>query len=157
MIRPGESNLAHIFMNYEVLYGKLIEKHLGRKPKPEDGLADETVSLTERLLGFRLPESLRKYYLVTGNLPEINKYHNRLLNLIELRVDDNGFILFMEENQAVVYWGIKLDNITDSDPEVWQIINEEPFEAYSEELPFSGFIIKMMDWQFGELQELEYQ
>jgi len=99
---PGESYLAHIFMNYEVLYGKLVEKHLGRKPKLEDGLADETVSQTERRLGFRLPESLRTYYLVTGNLPEINKYHNRLLNLTELEVNDNGFLIFMEENQVVV-------------------------------------------------------
>lgn len=142
-------------MDYETLYRELVGKHLGREPKLDEGLTNEKISQTEQRLGFKLPESLRKYYLVTGNLPEINKYHNRLLNLIELDVNDDGFLVFMEENQAVVYWGIKVRNITDSDPEIWQIINEKPFESYSEESPFSEFIIKMMDWQFGELQELE--
>lgn len=142
-------------MYYETLYRELVGKHLGREPKFDEGLTNEKKSQTEQRLGFKLPESLRKYYLVTGNLPEINKYHNRLLNLIELDVNDDGFLVFMEENQAVVYWGIKVRNITDSDPEIWQIINEKPFESYSEESPFSEFIIKMMDWQFGELQELE--
>ncbi len=143
-------------MIYEEIYKQMVLKHLGREPKLNEGLPDEEIRQTEKRLGFKIPESLRVYYQITGNLPEINKFHNRLLNLPEIDVEDD-FLVFMEENQNVVYWAIKTSEVPNSDPEIWQIINEETPEFYSEDKPFSEFILEMMNWQFGKLLELENQ
>lgn len=89
-------------MNYQILYKELAQKHLGREPKPGEGLSDEKISQMEKRLGFRLPESLRQFYLTVGNLPEITDYHNRFINLSGLETEGD-FLVFMIENQAVVY------------------------------------------------------
>jgi len=55
----------------------------------------------------------------------------------------------MEENQCVVFWGMDLDVLGQDDPEVLQTNSESPAVWYSEELPFSDWIIKMWRWQRG--------
>ncbi len=143
-------------MSYEKIYRQMVLEHLGREPRQNEGLSDEEIEQAEKRFGFRFPESLRLYYRITGNLPELNQRHNRLLNLSDLDVE-NGFLIFMEENQNVVYWAIKVSETANSDPEVWQIINEELREFYPERKTFSKFIVEMMNWQLGELPKLENQ
>lgn len=125
-----------------------MQRHLGRKAKVPDGLSDTQISEAEKNLGFQLPASLRDYYRIAGNLSELNKPHNVLFDIAELFVD-NDFLIFMEENQAVVYWGIKITDLAIPDPEVWQQVNSTPSEWYSEEMTFSEFIVQMVDSQFG--------
>jgi hypothetical protein len=51
----------------------------------------------------------------------------------------------MEENQAVVSWGIKIKDIDISDPEAWQRVNSYPPAWYSEEMTFSKFIVQALE------------
>lgn len=139
-------------MNYISGYAKLVQRHLGRKPQLADGLSDTQIREAEKILSFQLPASLRDYYRIAGNLSELNKAHNVLFDIPELFVD-NDFLIFMEENQAVVYWGIKIRDLAIPDPEVWQQVNSTPSEWYSEEMTFSEFIVQMIDWQFGISQK----
>lgn len=55
----------------------------------------------------------------------------------------DGFLWFMEENQAVCYWGIKENDLMQTDPEVWQLHADPSSKlahAYSEERTFSEFV-----------------
>jgi len=73
---------------------------------------------------------------------EINKEHNNFYEPKEL-TNVNDKLVFMEENQAVVLWGMDIKALDQSDPEIFQASNQTPLIWYSEGLSFSDFIIKM--------------
>jgi hypothetical protein len=135
-------------VSYTGQYVELVERHLGRKPEPSDGASEAEISRAEEKLGLRLPASVRDYFRVAGNLAELNKAHNRLLDLSGLLVEE-GFLILMEENQAVVHWGIKTSDLAGADPEVWQRVNSPSSEWYPEGMKFSEFLVRMFDWQAG--------
>jgi hypothetical protein len=120
---------------------------LGRKLKSADGLAAGFLSAAERKLKVKIPTALREYYCVAGRLP-LNKEHNRLYSPGKLRILEKKLV-FMEENQCVVFWGMDTEALDQDDPEVFQTSNEAPVVWYCEELPFSDWIIKMWRWQRG--------
>jgi hypothetical protein len=94
---------------------------LGQPLKPEDGWSPDTLAHLN-LEGVRLPEALRAYYLVAGNERRLNHSFNRLLALEDVFVEA-GRLVFMEENQNVVYWGVSGD---DANPMVEQGVNLHP-------------------------------
>jgi hypothetical protein len=140
-------------MSYSERYKALVKELLGRELTPADAISEDRISAAERALGLRLPQSLREYYLVAGRLDELNKVHNRLDEPENIETID-GHLVFMEENQVVVLWGIKTHDLDQSDPEVWQGVNGEPIEWYSEEATVSEFLDKMFRWEMED-EEVE--
>jgi hypothetical protein len=134
-------------MSYRDRYVDLIRRHLGRDPKPSDGVAPEVLKKVERRLGMQLPAAVREYYLLAGRLDPINKAHNRLFTPQQLRVEDKH-LWFMEENQAVAHWGLPLNRLSD-DPLVHQRANADGARWYSERMRFSRFLVRLYDWQAG--------
>jgi hypothetical protein len=65
---------------------------------------------------------LREYYLLTGREKRINKHHNRLRAPADWLVD-SGRLVFMEENQWVVYWGVPACSQEKTDAAVFQGVN----------------------------------
>src|SRR5687767_13325537 len=104
-------------MNFADFYNDMVKLILKRELTPEDGVSVDQIEAAEQKLGLRLPQSLREYYRVAGNLDELNRNHNRLLRFDELEVEDD-YLIFMEENQVVVLWGVKTANLSEDDPEV---------------------------------------
>ena len=94
-------------------------------------------------LGFVLPDAMTDLYLIAGAAPELQE-HNRLRRPEDLEVE-HDFLVFMEENQNVVCWGIRLP-AGEPDPEVWQRANEAEADWYSEDTRFSDFIVKYLEW-----------
>jgi hypothetical protein len=110
----------------------------------------------ERRLGLRLPAAMRDFYLVAGRAQE-NLEHNRLAPPQHLEVEGR-YLVFMEENQGVVDWGLRVSTIAAADPNVWQRVNDDPPKWYSERMPFSIFILKNLAWQRGvTLSRVELQ
>ena len=128
-------------------YATALLAILERRLKPADGLASGFATAAERKLKLKIPTALREYYAVAGRLP-LNKEHNRLYSPGKLKILA-GKLVFMEENQNVVFWGMDLGSLRESDPEVFQANNEESIVWHSEGLAFSDFIIKMWRWQYG--------
>jgi len=95
-----------------------------------------------------LPAAMSEYYLIAGRLDQINKSHNILFTPAGLYIKD-GHLWFMEENQAVVHWGIQADRLAEEDPMVYQRVNEEGMKWYSQRLRFSKFLTRVFDWQAG--------
>jgi hypothetical protein len=129
-------------------YVDLIQRHLGRDPNRSDGVTEAALSRCERRLGVRLPTAMREYYLIAGRLDQLNKSHNLLFNLDELRIEDRH-LWFMEENQAVVHWGLPATRLSNDDPIVHQRVNEAGAKWYSEKMRFSKFLTRVYDWQAG--------
>lgn len=129
-------------------YIDLVQRHLGRRPAGSDGYSVADLQACEVRLKLTLPSALRGYYLLAGRIESINLAHNILFSPMELKTD-GGYLWFMEENQAVVHWGLRVADLSQDDPIVCQRANVDGAEWYSEELPLSDFLIRVFDWQAG--------
>jgi hypothetical protein len=115
---------------------------------PDDaGMDERSLARAERHFGVALPEALRGYYLTLGNLSELNDAHNRLLAPRDWFIDA-GKLVFMVENQAVVYWGVEAAKWPDDDPAVFQGVNlPDAIEWHPECDRCSEFLLVMLHWQ----------
>ena len=136
-------------MNFIVVYNGFLKKYLEREIEPGDGVEETRIAEAEDRLGFRLPIALREYYHLLGEVKELNTIQNYFHSVEELDIEEDHLI-FMEENQSVVSWGIPLRDISVEDPVVWQRNNTAPVEWYSEEKPFSALMESMFDWYKSE-------
>lgn len=95
-----------------------------------------------------LPVALQEYYHLIGKHP-INKEHNRILAPNEIYYIGD-YLVFAEENENVVVWGILKSDLQIEDPVVYQ--GQEyngKYSWYSEDSTFSRFVIQMFKWQRG--------
>lgn len=127
-------------------YRTLLARLLGRNLTADDEVPLGRLAGAEQRLGFRLPNAMTDFYSSAGAAPEFQA-HNRLRAPETLEMDD-GLLVFMEENQHVVDWGIRPVG-HEPDPEVWQRVNEPQAEWYSEGMPFSVFIVKNLAFTRG--------
>jgi hypothetical protein len=107
------------------------------------GFPVRAVGAAEARLGVSLPGALRDYYLSVGRHP-INRAHNRLWPPDELEVS-GGRVVFMEENQCVVFWGVPARGKA-ADPVVYQTGDLEDGDWYAE-VRCSRFLAVTLCWQ----------
>ena len=132
-------------------YQRRFQEIFGKALAPEDGLGDGAVEEALRKRDLVIPLALADYYAVAGRHP-INSQHNTLLPIEKLEwLDDK--LVFMEENQVVVLWGIDRAKIGSTNPVVWQAPNIEPFEWYEEPYLLGQFLMAMWHWQECGVQE----
>jgi hypothetical protein len=142
--------------NFGDVYRQLVADYY-RPLNAKDGLAESEVTACERELGYALPQVLRDFYLAAGNLNEVNDAHHHLVCPSELAPDPSGrSLIFYDENQHVVSWGIDLRKIKESDPPVLQGINPKPRTWGLEFSRLSDFLIMMFYLQLVEGNALGY-
>lgn len=129
---------------FKEYYNRRFQEIFGFSLQPSDGLGDAAVQakLAERRL--ILPKGLVDYYAVAGQHP-INEEHNRLLPIEEI-IWMGDKIVFMEENQSVVCWGIDQADLNQQNPIVWQGMSGETFSWYEEDYKLSQFLMAMWKW-----------
>jgi hypothetical protein len=110
---------------------------------PSHGYSAHAVAAAEARLGAPLPGPLRDYYLSVGR-HKINRAHNRLWPPDALEISQRRLV-FMEENQCVVFWGVR-SRTAASDPVVFQTTDLEEGDWFAE-APCSEFLAAMMCWQ----------
>lgn len=132
-------------MNFKEYYLQELKAILGREINKVDGIRENDLEEILTKKNLVLPQSLKDYYEIGGKL-DINKEHNILYDPTELEIID-GYLVFAEENQRVVIWGIPEPDLTSSDPIVYQGQEYQEIDWYSEEKTFSQFIIEMWKWQ----------
>lgn len=127
---------------------RAVFARIARPLTPEDGVPEVVVAEHEARLGIRLPESLRAYYLVAGRFDRFNLAHNRLLRPDQWERDGDKLIFF-EENQCVVFWGIDASAEPAGDPAVYQgpNVRGEPIEWYAEAERCSDFLLVTLHYQ----------
>lgn len=123
----------------------LLKAFRNREPVDADAIKLQDIDDAEKNLGVRFPKALRSLYQYLGGADDLMRAHNVLRSLNEITVED-GFLLFMDENQSVVSWGISLNDCENPNPEIWQRINGENPEWHSEELTLLPFLESMFMW-----------
>jgi hypothetical protein len=109
------------------------------------GMSSTVLDAAQKHLGVHIPPALRDYYLVAGRERRFNTCHNRLLPA-KWSIDKQRLI-FMEENQAVVWWGVSTRNRESDDPPVSQGVNDEPISWFPEHRRCSEFLALMLHYQ----------
>jgi hypothetical protein len=116
---------------------------------PEHGIAQDVIKAGERRRRVSLPPALRQFYALAGNLDPVMRAHNRFRAPADIRVTE-GMVVFLEENQWVVSWGLKRDEIKESeDPPVYQGRPQDGRLVgwVREEDHCSDFLAGMVYWQ----------
>jgi len=131
--------------SFSDIYAGFVHRFLGRSLRGEDGLNEEEIQKAERLLGLRLPLAMREYYRVVGAIDQLNRLQNVIFSPKELYIEDE-FLMFMDENQSVVSWGLKISELSSPDPTAWQLNNTPPEQWLSEEKTFSELLESMFEW-----------
>jgi hypothetical protein len=101
----------------------------------------------EKRLGIKIPLSLKEYYLLSGREKRINQFHNRLRPPEKWFVDGDNLV-FMEENQWVVYWGVPVAKAETKDSGVFQGVNfrDKGIDWHSEHESCATFLNVMAIW-----------
>jgi hypothetical protein len=92
-----------------------------------------------------IPSVLRTFFNDVGDERLLSGFHRFLTGDELQRV--NGYLLFLEENQGVVLWGVRADG--SDDPEVVQfpIVGDELDGPFPEGVPLSTFLLAIMVMQ----------
>lgn len=119
---------------------------------PQDNVGFEPSEINQPL-----PEVLREYYLHLGKHEAVNYAHNRLLKPGEIGYSQDEYLVFFEENQQVVYWGIKKADLTLPDPPVYGNYSGDEMNPdwHLECTTTSGFLLLMAVYN-GVLGGLTY-
>jgi hypothetical protein len=105
-------------------FGLVARAVLGRDLLPSDGTPEQRIRAAEERLRIALPAAIREYFLAAGEADRLNRAYSILFRPEELRIEQN-YLIFMEENQGVVHWGIALSALPHPDRTVWQRVNSD--------------------------------
>lgn len=139
-------------------YWEKIIKLFGVSETTQNGYEENELQELEQRLNILLPKVLRSYYLSLGKNEKINLSHNRLLGPnSEVFITDDGYLVIYEENQGVVYWGIKQTDLSLDNPPVYGNYNPsgETQDWHLETDTTEDFILLMAIYN-GTLGGLKY-
>jgi hypothetical protein len=136
---------------FKLYYRRRFREILGAPLKESEGLGDEAVARALERRRLTVPRALADYYAVAGRHP-INREHNRLLPIARLQWHDD-WLVFMEENQNVVVWGMARADVGSSNPMVWQCSNAEPPQWFAEDYRLSQFLMATWRWTRRGVEE----
>jgi hypothetical protein len=126
-------------------YYRTVFATIGCPLTKSTGVPAKVIAAAETRLGVRMPAALRDYYLVAGSERRFNRCHNRLLTPRDWGIDQHRLI-FMEENQRVLWWGVSIRNPDSDDPPVSQGINDEPITWAREHRHCSVFLAAILHY-----------
>ncbi|KKO89448.1 hypothetical protein AAW12_24225 [Sphingobacterium sp. Ag1] len=133
-------------------------RRLYNLPKEENfGFIESEILALEMRLQVKLPQELKNYYRAFGKNEKVNYSYNKLLKPEkESGFSMDGYLMIFEENQMVVSWGIKEDDLSLDNPPVWgNSGTEEDPEWYLETNSLADFFLLMAVYN-GTLGGLKY-
>jgi hypothetical protein len=126
---------------FEQFYSFNFREIFGSLPELADGFGDESVEARLAQRGLQIPPALSEYYSLVG-YHWINKQQNRLRPIEELDWYED-WLVFMDDDQGIVSWGIHRQDLSSPDPEVWQGVLGEEIDWFQETLTLSKFLVQM--------------
>jgi uncharacterized protein (TIGR02996 family) len=126
-LRPSIDSEWRALFDFNLRYQAAFAA-LARPLRPKDGVPESRVARGERRLGIRLPRALRDYYLVAGRFDQFNvDVHDHLMPPESWELD-SGIVEFLNENQGVARWGVKVNGPAGDDPPVFHAYADEPMD-----------------------------
>lgn len=131
-------------------------KRLYNLPENENfGFLENEISELEKRLDIKLPSKLREYYLTLGKEENLNYSYNTLFKPEEISFSDDEFLLIYEENQGVVIWGIKKEDLKLDNPPVYgnyDTIEKSDWEIETQTTEDFLLMMAIYNGTFGGLQ-----
>lgn len=97
---------------------KHIKNLYSLTPKNCKGFSEEQLLEAEKRLAVKFPQVFREYYLQLGATESVNQSFNSLATPEQLYFDGD-FLCFCEENQGVVMWAIRKEDLANPNPPIW--------------------------------------
>lgn len=137
-------------MKNTVPYPDLFQM-LGRALRPTDATDPHAITKAEQALDIAAPRALREFYLLAGNAHDLTTAYDQFLPPADWSVQ-GGKLVFLEENQDVVRYGVDCSTAAGDDPPVWITTTGDATEWFRVCERCSEFIATMLVWQctFGE-------
>lgn len=139
-------------------YQQKIRKLYKLDEKKNYGFSETEILALEKKEGLTLPKILRNYYLTLGKNKAINFSFNRLLKPTnQAGFSNDKHFVFYEENQSVVFWGIKEQDLQLENPCVYgnyDAINLTE-EWFIDSPTIESFLLSMAFWN-GVLGGLKF-
>ena len=111
------------------------------------GYSAAELDAAEQRLELKLPEALRELYQFAGRWEDVFvATQNFLVSPEELEIEE-GLLEIYCENQGIVHWGIRPDDLHLPDPPVYlndSGLHDEPQEIIRENETLSGFALQMV-------------
>jgi hypothetical protein len=112
---------------------------------PDDRVQESEIKSAEARLNTRIPDALRVFYRAAGRATDFTQAHDQFL-LPDAWSIEGEYLVFAEENQAVVLYGIRISKSPVTDPPVFMSTNATPFRWYKVCESVSEFISVYMLW-----------
>ena len=134
---------------------KQIKNLFHLAPKDCKGFSEEQLLEAEKRLAVKFPQVFREYYLQLGATESVNQSFNSLATPEQLYFDGD-FLCFCEENQGVVMWAIRKEDLANPNPSIWGNYGSETDSDWVLENPkLSDFWLYMAIYN-GTLGGLSY-
>jgi hypothetical protein len=127
-------------------YLELIRKLYSLPADQKFGFDEKLLKQTEERLGVTLPAVLKSYYLFLGKNEAVNESFNQLLSPDKIDFVDDAYLIFFEENQSVVLWGIKKSDLSLENPKVYATYDQERVEWFLDSETVENFLLSMALW-----------
>ncbi|WP_413454750.1 hypothetical protein ACLQ8T_12025 [Glutamicibacter sp. FR1] len=132
----------------------LVPKYLEDQWNEADGLSAEELREGLAQSEVPIPFVLEEFYRALGNNEDFMEAYHYFFDPEELEIED-GYLLFLEDEEEKFVWGFKASQLDVPDPIVYRRNNAKG-KWTSEEGTFSEFTLDMFAWIFEELAaELE--
>ena len=127
----------------------LVPKYLEDEWQEADGLTAEELDTALADHQFEIPLVLREFYLAIGGCEDLMEAYHYFWDPEELEVDDEGFLMFLEDEEEQFTWGFRIGDLGVPDPIVYRRNNARA-QWKSEEGTFSEFVFDMFEWAFED-------
>ena len=135
-------------------FRSLVPKYLEDQWNEADGLSAGELADGLAEAKVEIPFVLEEFYLALGNNDDFMEAYHYFFDPEELEIED-GYLLFLEDEEEKFVWGFKQSQLEVPDPIVYRRNNAKG-NWVSEEGTFSEFTLDMFAWVFEELAaELE--
>ncbi|MEV8145597.1 hypothetical protein [Specibacter sp. NPDC078709] len=127
----------------------LVPLYLEEPWQEADGITWADLDAVFAELQITVPLALREFLHAVGNCEELMEAYYYFWDPEELEIED-GYLLFLEDEEEAYTWGILVDQAEVPDPIVWRR-NNATGVWINEEGTFSEFVFDMLDWVFNEV------
>lgn len=133
----------------------VAKKILGRTITSEEGITSELISAREIRLKIEIPPILKEFYTTLGNNPLFTDGFQHFIHLQDIFINDNKLV-FLKENQEVIYWAVALDKSDKVYQTVYQDFSKK-VEWFEEEFALDKFLEMMLYYQCMTADESYHQ
>ncbi|GAA1346703.1 hypothetical protein [Falsarthrobacter nasiphocae] len=130
-------------------FKSLVPTYLDERWTPAEGIEPDRLDALLAEARVSIPLALREFYLTLGSCEELMEAYHFFWDPDELEVDEDGFLMFLEDENEEYTWGMRASDVALPDPIVYRRHNARG-QWISEDGTFTEFVFDHFEWVFDE-------